>query len=67
MYLVDWKGFLPVSEVHASPAGRKPFQPARMCLAGQLKAGYPRIPARGCRCGFPLKRQLDIRMHRGQL
>jgi len=38
-----------------------------MCLAGQLKCGYPRIPARGCGCGFPLKRQPDIRMQLGQL
>ncbi|KAA1073175.1 hypothetical protein PGT21_002722 [Puccinia graminis f. sp. tritici] len=29
VYLVDWKGTLPVSEVHASPAGRQPFQSTR--------------------------------------
>ncbi|KAA1070784.1 hypothetical protein PGT21_023862 [Puccinia graminis f. sp. tritici] len=34
MYLAEWKGNPPPGEVHASPAGRKPFQPARMCLAG---------------------------------
>jgi hypothetical protein len=67
MYLAEWRVSIPVGEVHASPAGRKPFQPARMCLAGQLKIGYPRIPARGCGCGFHLKKQPDIRMQRGQL
>jgi hypothetical protein len=53
MYLAEWRVSLPVGEVHALLAGRKHFQPARMCLAG-----YPRIPARGC--GFPLKKQPDI-------
>jgi hypothetical protein len=71
MYLAEWRVSLPVGKVHASPAERKPFQPAKMCLAGQLKAGYPRIPARGCGCGcgcgFPLKKQPDIRMQQGQL
>jgi hypothetical protein len=36
MYLVDWKGFLPAGE---------------HILAGQLKAGYPRIPAQAG--GYP--------------
>jgi hypothetical protein len=46
MYLANWKEALPVGEVHALPAGRKPFQPARMCLAG-----YVRIPAQAG--GYP--------------
>jgi hypothetical protein len=44
MYLAGWKEALPVGEVHASPAGRKPFQPARMCLAGRVsKDTHPRV------------------------
>jgi hypothetical protein len=46
MYLDGWKETLPVGEAHALPAGRKPFQLARMCLAGHLEGGYLRIPAK---------------------
>jgi hypothetical protein len=67
MYLAGWKETLPAGKVYASPAGRKPFQPLRMCLASHLKGGYPRIPASGFGWCFPQKKQLDIRMHRGQL
>jgi hypothetical protein len=62
MYLASWKEAHPAGEVHASTVGRKPFQPARICLAGQLNVGYQRLPACGCGCGFPLKKQPDIRM-----
>jgi hypothetical protein len=51
MFLAEWRVSLPVGEVHALPAGRKPFHLARMCLAGQLKVGYPRIPAQAG--GYP--------------
>jgi hypothetical protein len=34
MYLAHWKGNPPVDEVHALPAGRKPFQP-------EIGFGYP--------------------------
>ncbi|KAA1073469.1 hypothetical protein PGT21_013061 [Puccinia graminis f. sp. tritici] len=45
MYDADGQSF-PAGKVHASPAGRQPFQPARMCLAGHLEGGYPRISTR---------------------
>ncbi|KAA1130105.1 hypothetical protein PGTUg99_011566 [Puccinia graminis f. sp. tritici] len=44
MYLVDWKDFLPAGEVHAPR--RLEGNPSSRSLAGHLKGGYPRIPAR---------------------
>jgi hypothetical protein len=65
------EGLLPVGKVHVPrwlegfpsswqgtctlPAGRKPFQPARMCLTGHLKGGYLRIPTRNEDAAFPGK------------
>ncbi|KAA1122077.1 hypothetical protein PGTUg99_025946 [Puccinia graminis f. sp. tritici] len=57
MYLAGWKDFLPVDEACTSPAGFLPVDevhvprrlegnPSSRSLAGRLKGGYPRIPAR---------------------
>jgi hypothetical protein len=65
--MAGWKGLLPVGKACTSLAGRQPFQPVRMCLAGYLEGGYLRIPASGCGCRFPWKKQPDIRVLRGHL
>jgi hypothetical protein len=70
MYLTNWKEALPAGKVHASPAGRKPFQllkgwvsehtrqRLRMALSPEKAAGYPDAPGPALAAASPLLEQI---------